>query len=86
MRRLYGEVGERLAPLGYVPEERPYAAHLTIARIRDPVPGSSRSVREILTALPADCGTSRVAAVTLFRSHLSPKGAAYEPLLRVPLS
>ena len=86
MRRLYGEVGERLAPLGYRPEERPYAAHLTIARIREPVPGSSRAVREILAALPAECGTSHVAAVTLFRSHLSPKGAAYEPLLRVPLS
>jgi 2'-5' RNA ligase len=27
-----------------------------------------------------------VDAVTLFRSRLSPKGAAYESLLRVPLS
>ena len=39
-----------------------------------------------LEELPADCGVSRIAAVTLFRSRLSPKGATYDPLLRVPLS
>jgi 2'-5' RNA ligase len=32
---------------------------------------------------PASC---RVETATLFRSRLSPRGATYEPLLRVPLS
>ena len=83
---LYAEVGERLAPLGFEPERRAYAAHLTIARVKDPGRGTSRVVKDILANLPADCGTSPIQAVTLFRSRLSPRGAAYEPLLRVPLS
>ena len=86
MAALYGEVGARLAPLGFVPERRAYTAHLTIARVKDPGRGTSRAVRAALDATPAACGVSRVSAVTLFQSRLSPKGAAYEPLLRVPLS
>jgi 2'-5' RNA ligase len=83
---LYGDIGERLKPLGFLPERRDYTAHLTIARVKEAGAGSSRGVRSILEELPADCGISRVAALTLFRSRLSPRGAAYEPQLRVPLS
>ena len=43
-------------------------------------------MRSILDELPADCGVSQIAAVTLFRSRLSPRGATYDQLLRVPLS
>jgi 2'-5' RNA ligase len=86
MAALYTEVGRRLAPLGFLPERRDYTAHLTIARVKDAPRGAARAVRPILSALPADCGVSRVSAVTLFRSRLSPRGATYEPLLRVPLS
>jgi RNA 2',3'-cyclic 3'-phosphodiesterase len=86
MASLYGEVGQRLAPLGFEPEHRAYSAHLTIARIKEAGRGTSRTVREILGRLPSDCGACRVSAVTLFRSRLSPRGATYEPLLRVPLS
>jgi len=86
MQALYREVGARLAPLGFEPERRAYTAHLTIARVKDPGRGTTKAIRESLAALPADCGECRVEAVTLFRSRLSPRGAAYEPLLRVPLS
>jgi RNA 2',3'-cyclic 3'-phosphodiesterase len=86
MSSLYREVGERLVPLGFVPERRAYAAHLTIARVKDAGRGTSRPVRETVAALPAECGACAVRAVTLFRSRLSPRGAVYEPLLRVPLS
>lgn len=86
MASLYEEVGQRLAPLGFEPERRTYSAHLTIARVKEPGKGTSKAVRELLGRLPADCGMCRVSAVTLFRSRLSPRGAAYEPLLRVPLS
>jgi 2'-5' RNA ligase len=44
------------------------------------------SVREALEGVGGDCGVCRVAGATLFRSHLSPHGARYEPLLRIPLS
>lgn len=83
--RLYGEVRDRLLGLGFEEEKRPYSPHLTIARVKGIRRGSPR-VREELSALAAACGASRVGAVTLFRSRLSPKGSQYEPLLRVPLS
>jgi 2'-5' RNA ligase len=83
MSRLYGDVRDRLVPLGFEEEKRPYTAHVTIARVRQP--GGKRDLRTLLEETPAACGVSRVNGVTLFLSRLSPKGAAYEPLLRVPL-
>jgi 2'-5' RNA ligase len=86
MRALHAETGRRLAPLGYEPERREYSAHLTLARVKDgPARADVPTVRRLLRDLPAEAGLSRVTAVTLFRSRLSPKGAAYEPALRVPL-
>jgi 2'-5' RNA ligase len=83
---LHGELAARLRPFGIEPERRGYSAHLTIARVRD-VPGGDRDghLRGAFRATPAVAGQSRVTAVTVFRSRLSPKGASYEPLLRVPL-
>ena len=86
MQALYSEVGRRLVPLGFEPEQRGYTAHLTIARVKDAGRGTSRAIRDVLAELPSDCGVCPIQAVTLFRSRLSPRGAAYEPLLRVPLS
>jgi 2'-5' RNA ligase len=86
MAALYVEVAQRLAPLGYQPERRAYAAHVTLARVKDVPRADARQVRQTVSTFPADCGVTRVDAVTLFRSRLSPKGATYEPLLRVPLS
>ena len=85
MRELYDRIEDRLIPLGFTPERRPYTPHLTIARVKDPGRASGRVIRDAITAVPASCGESAVNAVTLFRSRLSPRGAAYEPLLRVPL-
>ena len=85
MRELYGRIEDRLVPLGFAAERRPYTPHLTIARVKDPGRASGRVIRDAITAVPASCGESAVNAVTLFRSRLSPRGAAYEPLLRVPL-
>ena len=86
MVSIFREIGDRLAAFGLEPERRDYAAHLTIARVRDPGRGTSRRIRDTLTTFSAECGGCRVTAVTLFRSRLSPRGASYEPLLRVPLS
>ena len=86
MAALYAEIAQRLAPLGYEPERRAYAAHVTLARVKDVPRADARQVRQAVSAFSADCGVTVVDAVTLFRSRLSPKGATYEPLLRVPLS
>lgn len=85
MQHIYDEVKDRFGPLGLEAEKRPYSPHLTIARVKDVDKGAARRVRDTLAELPADCGSCGVEAVTLFRSRLSPRGASYEPLLRVPL-
>jgi 2'-5' RNA ligase len=86
LARLNDDVNARLSPIGFPPERRPFSAHLTIARVREIARGASfREVRQMLRTMPAHAGTCHVDAVTLFRSRLSPKGATYEALLRVPL-
>ena len=84
--RLHAELAARLRAFGIEPERRGYSAHLTIARVKE-VPGGDRDGqwRAAFRASPAVAGQCRVAAVTVFQSRLSPKGATYEPLLRVPL-
>jgi 2'-5' RNA ligase len=84
---LQEEVASRLAPLGYARERRPFSPHLTIARVKEAGGRTDHAaVRQVLAELPAHAGASLVTGVTLFHSRLSPKGASYEPVLRVPLS
>ncbi|MEN3340576.1 MAG: 2,3-cyclic 3-phosphodiesterase [Acidobacteriota bacterium] len=83
---LHREIGARLEPLGFAAEPRPFAAHLTLGRVKGARPGTApRAVRERWRELAADAGECAVAAVTVFRSRLSPRGAVHEALLRVPL-
>ncbi len=79
------EVAARLSPPGDEPERRAYSAHVTIARVKDVPRGSAAAIRGLVADIPASAGSCRVEFVTLFRSHLSPKGSTYEPLARVPL-
>jgi 2'-5' RNA ligase len=66
----------------FAPEARPFTPHLTLARLTPP--------RNIGEFAPDLVGTSvasepfRTSAVVLYRSHLSPRGATYEPLLTAP--
>ena len=83
LARLHAEIARRLQPLGIEPERRPYSAHVTLARVKEA--RDYRGLRAALREIAAGAGTSRVRAVTVFRSRLSPKGATYEALLRVPL-
>jgi 2'-5' RNA ligase len=86
LARLHAAIGGRLDPLGFPREGRPYSAHLTIARIKEPLPASVRvRLKDELSGLDADAGRCRVEEITLFRSRPAPKGAVYEPMLRVPL-
>jgi 2'-5' RNA ligase len=83
---LHSTLARRLAPLGFEAERRPYSPHLTIARVKDvsrAIP--SGAVREMLATTPAVAGRCRATSVTVFRSRLSPKGASYDALLRIPL-
>jgi 2'-5' RNA ligase len=63
----------------YTPEKRPFWPHVTVARVR-----RGARVRTEPAAPPAvDPFTAR--EVVLYRSHLHPRGARYEPLTRLPL-
>lgn len=83
----HDQVGARLAPWGFPPEARAYSAHLTVARIKEAPKGAARAaLRQVIADQAADAGLCRIGQLTVFRSRTSPKGALYEPLLRVPLS
>jgi 2'-5' RNA ligase len=82
---LYGEIRDRLAPLGYEPEARGFSPHLTVARVKAITSGGAKTLRTVLASCPPALEKYSQTAVTLFRSRTSPKGAQYESLLRVPL-
>jgi RNA 2',3'-cyclic 3'-phosphodiesterase len=85
LTELHRELADRLLPLGFEPERRPYHPHVTIARVKDADRTISHKVRAILEAADPRPGSGDVRSVTLFQSHVSSAGARYVPLLRVPL-
>lgn len=75
-------VSARLEALGIPREARPYSPHLTLARVREP---AGLKAAPLFEALDGSLGETRVEAITLFQSHLSPKGPTYVALERTPL-
>lgn len=82
---LHEEFNRRLGPLGYAPEERPYRAHLTLARIKDARAAAARQIDAACDGVRSGAVTQRVEAVTVFDSRLSPGGAHYHPVSKIPL-
>jgi 2'-5' RNA ligase len=76
------EISSRLMRIGIPGEERAYSPHLTLARVREP--GGLRTARLLEGLTDHSVGTTRIDAITLFQSKLSPKGPTYTPLLRIP--
>lgn len=74
-------VEEALSPLGFAPEKRDFAAHLTLARARDTAGdlGLSRCVDALENE---DFGVASIQEVTLYESRLSPSGPTYLPVHR----
>ena len=74
-----------LLDVGFRGEDRPFAPHLTLARIN-----SGQHKPELITLLKeqanADIGTMHVEQVVLFKSELTPKGPIYTPIHTVKLS
>jgi 2'-5' RNA ligase len=66
-------------PLGIERERRPFAAHLTLARIKEPLP---RGMAERLASVPALPPTAiqDVDRFVLMQSHLAREGATYEEM------
>lgn len=85
LHALHGILADRLEPLGFERDRRPFAPHITVARVKDAGPGGAGAVRRALSGVGDGAVRSHVSEVTLFQSRLLPKGASYEAVLRVPL-
>jgi 2'-5' RNA ligase len=74
--------------LGYMAEERPFSAHLTLGRVsHNATPDEVRQIGESLKAYKVGLlGATSVERVRLFRSDLEPGGAVYTPLYTIPLA
>lgn len=84
LARIAARLEERLAPLGFPPEARPFRPHVTLARARSPR-GKDRVIGAVQAHAERELGTVDVRDVRLMRSDLSPAGPAYTPVLTVPL-
>ena len=71
-----------LVPLGFPAEDRPFAPHLTLARVKLPERDNWRDVLAALDGL--EWPVCRIDRLVLWRSELSPQGPAYTPLAEFP--
>ncbi len=88
-------IDEKLAAAGFPREERPFRAHLTLARSgsgspkprRDEhaVPGFRALTSAVQQLPPPEFGTMTAREFFLYESRLSPRGAQYSKLARYPL-
>jgi RNA 2',3'-cyclic 3'-phosphodiesterase len=83
LSQLAAAVGALLEPVGYPPDERPYHAHLTLARLKTPA-----DLRPVVADLgPGTRGRPwTVDEVVLFQSRTHRTGAEYVARARFPLS
>jgi 2'-5' RNA ligase len=81
LRSAARDLDAALQPLGFEAEQRAFTPHLTLARLRTPL-----RMTEEWPAVSFDGHAWMCNEMTLFRSHLSPKGARYEALSAFPFT
>jgi 2'-5' RNA ligase len=88
VQQLVSSIESQFVGLGFPREERAFAPHLTLARVR----GHARSadllrIQEVLSGAPSVQGATGTAnTVTLFQSELRPSGSVYNPLSKFVLT
>jgi 2'-5' RNA ligase len=80
---IHRELAWRLTSARIDVDDRPWQAHITVARVKQPMRSDLRALASGIALDGAGC--CRVDAVTLYRSHLGPGGATYAPQLTIPL-
>jgi 2'-5' RNA ligase len=85
---MQAELELRIAKTGFLPEERPFHPHLTLARARREASAPAlERLSEQLDRMPAaELGTLEITHLSLMRSQLGPGGAAYSCLSQVALA
>ncbi len=74
-----------LAALGIAAEARPFSPHLTLARIKEPVP--MQALRQAIAALPSqEFGGFTAELFYLYQSRLQPSGSVYTKISEYPLT
>ncbi len=74
-----------LSRLGIPPESRAFSPHLTLARIKTPVPLDR--LHQAIAALPSiECGAFTADRFFLYRSKLTPSGSVYTKLSEFPFA
>ncbi len=83
---LAGSVEEAMARLGFESERRPFAPHLTLARVREDVPPPARvRLADLLAAYrPPPLPSFTADHVSLMQSRIGPGGAVYTALATFP--
>jgi 2'-5' RNA ligase len=78
------DIEAELEPLGIAKETRTFTAHLTLARIKEPVP--LEALRNAITQVgPAEFGSFSIDCFYLFRSQPGSAGSIYTKLSEFPL-
>jgi 2'-5' RNA ligase len=78
LKAMAGELDEALAALGFAREERPFSAHITLARSRDR--GARLAYSGLAEFREKEFGTVPVNSLHLKKSVLTPKGPIYSDL------
>lgn len=86
LQTIQAHLADALVQCGFKRERRPFRAHLTIARLRNPKRWGAREAA--MVAKLEDMPPQPFTADTLiwYRSQLHPEGAVYSELARMPLA
>jgi len=74
---------EALRREGFGRPDRPFAAHLTLGRVREPGSASASRAAEAIASERVE-GSFTVGALTVVQSQLHPRGSIYTPLAECP--
>ena len=84
MKTLASRLDRSLAArVGTEPDRRPFRAHLTIARVKNPIPPEIAD--KLAAAEPFESRSEIIQSLSLMLSELSPKGAKYQCLKEIAL-
>ncbi len=73
---LSGKIDQALSNLGFEKESRPFAAHLTIGRVKSPKNKEALKAKMAAYKLP-DLPPHPITSIILYKSTLTPKGSIY---------
>jgi RNA 2',3'-cyclic 3'-phosphodiesterase len=80
LEKLQRSINEVTCSVGEKPEDRPFKAHLTLARLKDLDRAEARQLASVIQRGYQAREPWKVGSIDLFRSHLGPSGARYDLL------